>query len=314
MPKDYPYTVRVVSDILESNGSSSMATVCAGSLALMDAGVPITKAVAGIAMGLITDNKGRNVVLSDILGDEDHLGDMDFKVTGTTEGICGCQMDIKIDGLDYELLNRALNQAKAGRLHILNEMSKTLAKANSELKPHAPRIVALEIPSDTIGAVIGQGGKVIQGIQALTGTTITIEEKDGKGLVLISGVGMDKVNAALKIVKGIVTDPEEGDEYEATVVSVVAFGAFVEFLPSKEGLVHISELAWNRVENAEDVIKKGDIVKVKYLGKDEKNGKYKLSMKALMAKPEGYVQPAPRPPRTDGDRPKNDGYKKPYNK
>jgi polyribonucleotide nucleotidyltransferase len=312
MPQDYPYTVRIVSDILESNGSSSMATVCAGSLALMDAGVPIRKAVAGIAMGLITDNKGRDVVLSDILGDEDHLGDMDFKVTGTSEGICGCQMDIKIEGLDYDLLVRALNQAKAGRLHILNEMSKTIAVANPELKPHAPRIVGLEIPADTIGAVIGQGGKVIQGIQARTGTTITIEEKDGKGHVLISGVGMDKVNAALKIVKGIVTDPEEGEEFEATVVTIMAFGAFVEFLPSKEGLVHVSELAWHRVENPADVVKTGDVVRVKYLGKDEKNGKYKLSIKALLPKPEGYVAPAPRV-RTDNDRPKDGNFKKPYN-
>lgn len=285
MPADYPYTVRIVSDIMESNGSSSMATVCAGSLALMDAGVPVKSAVAGIAMGLIADNKGRAVVLSDILGDEDHLGDMDFKVTGTSLGICGCQMDIKIEGLDYQLLTNALNQAKEGRLHILGEMNKTISQANPDLKPHAPRIITHIIPADTIGAVIGSGGKVIQSIQLMTKTVIHIEEADGKGIVTISGVGLDKVEAALKIVRGITEDPEIGEEFDAKVVSTPIFGAFVEFLPAKEGLVHISELAWARVEKVEDVVKKGDIIRVKYMGKDEKNGKYKLSHKACLPKP-----------------------------
>lgn len=298
MPVDYPYTVRVVSDILESNGSSSMATVCAGTLALMDAGVPIQAPVAGIAMGLITDNKGRSVVLSDILGDEDHLGDMDFKVTGTTNGICGCQMDIKIEGLDYELLVRALEQARQGRLHILNIMTQTIAQPNPDLKPHAPRILVYEIPSETIGAVIGSGGKVIQGIQARTKTTINIEEKDGKGIVTISGVGFDTVNEALKVVKGIVLDPEIGEEFEATVVTLMPFGAFVEFLPGKEGLVHISELAWQRVEKVEDVVKKGDVIRVKYMGKDEKNGKAKLSHKVLLPRPDNLPQ---RPPKRDNN-------------
>lgn len=300
MPADYPYTVRIVSDILESNGSSSMATVCAGSLALMDAGVPVKAPVAGIAMGLIADNKGRDVVLSDILGDEDHLGDMDFKVTGTEKGICACQMDIKIEGLDYDLLTRALNQAKEGRLHILGEMGKTITAAKPEIKPHAPRIVNIEIKADQIGAVIGTGGKVIKDIQARTGTVVTIEEVDGKGIVAISGVGKDAVEAALKIIKGIVTDPEIGEIYPAVVVKVMAFGAFVEFLPGKEGLVHVSELSWERVEDPTTVVKQGDVFDVKYLGIDPKNNKFRLSRKEAMPKPEGYVERPPRRENTEG--------------
>ena len=322
MPKDYPYTVRVVSDILESNGSSSMATVCAGSLALMDAGVPVKAPVAGIAMGLITDNAGRDVVLSDILGDEDHLGDMDFKVTGTTAGICGCQMDIKIDGIDYDLLTRALNQAKAGRLHILNVMSETISEAKPEIKPHAPRIESLEIKADQIGAVIGTGGKVIKDIQARTGTVVTIEEVDGKGIVNVSGVGKDAVESAIKIIKGIVTDPEIGEVYPATVVKVMAFGAFVEFLPGKEGLVHVSELAWERIEDPATIVKQGDTFDVKYLGIDPKNNKFRLSRKEVLAKPEGYVERPPRAPREGGDNRdnrggnagnRNGGERRPYN-
>lgn len=305
LPVDYPYTVRVVSDILESNGSSSMATVCAASLALMDAGVPLSSPVAGIAMGLITDNKGRDVVLSDILGDEDHLGDMDFKITGTDKGICACQMDIKIDGLDYDLLNRALNQAKEGRLHILGEMAKTITEAKPDIKPHAPRMISFEIESDQIGAVIGTGGKVIKDIQARTGTVVTIEELNGKGKVTISGVGKEPVDAAYKIVKGIVTEPEIGTIYPAVVVKVMAFGAFVEFLPGKEGLVHVSELSWERVEDPTTVVNQGDTFDVKYLGIDPKNNKYRLSKKETMPKPEGYVE---RPPRVREEGPRQGGY------
>lgn len=311
MPPDYAYTVRIVSDILESNGSSSMATVCAGSLALMDAGVPVKAPVAGIAMGLITDNKGRDVVLSDILGDEDHLGDMDFKVTGTDKGICACQMDIKIDGIDYDLLTRALNQARDGRLHILGVMNQTISEAKPDIKPHAPRMVAFEIEADQIGAVIGTGGKVIKDIQARTGTTVTIEEADGKGKVAISGVGKDAIDAAYKIIKGIVTDPEVGEVYPATVVKVMAFGAFVEFLPGKEGLVHVSELAWERIEDPTTVVKQGDTFEVKYLGIDPKNNKHRLSRKELLPKPEGYVE---RPPRKEGDAPRQGGYNNNNNK
>ena len=316
LPKNYPYTVRIVSDILESNGSSSMATVCAASLALMDAGVPISSAVSGIAMGLITDNQGSYMVLSDILGDEDHLGDMDFKVTGTDKGICACQMDIKIDGLDYDMLAQALEQARRGRLHILGEMNKTISQARAELKPHTPRIVKHEIPSDTIGAVIGTGGKIIQALQARTGTTINIEESDGRGIVTIMGKP-DKVEAALTMIRGIVEDPEVGAEFDAKVVKIMAFGAFVEFLPGKEGLVHVSELAWERVENVEDVLKEGDMTRIVYLGVDERNGKHRLSRKALLPKPEGFVERpprAPRPPRDDDrrndDRRNGGGYRR----
>ena len=234
-PKDYPYTVRIVSDVLESNGSSSMATVCGGTLALMDAGVPVKAPVSGIAMGLISDGD-RAVVLSDILGDEDHLGDMDFKVTGTETGICACQMDIKIDGLDYDLLATALEQARTGRLHILNIMTDTIAQPNDDVKPHAPRIERMEIPGDKIGAVIGPGGKIIQGIQSDTDTTITIEEEGNIGVVFVSGVGSESVLKAISIVKGIVAEPEVGEDYDAKVVSVMPYGAFVEFMPGKEGL------------------------------------------------------------------------------
>ena len=289
MPKEYPYVVRVVSDILESNGSSSMATVCAGSLALMDAGVPIKSAVSGIAMGLITDNTGRAVVLSDILGDEDHLGDMDFKVTGTVNGICGCQMDIKIDGLDYGLLTTALNQAKEGRLHILNVMNAVISESKSDLKPHAPRIELMLVDSSFIGAIIGSGGKVIQGIQKETGAIVTIEEKEGKGYVYISGK-MENVLKAMAIIKGIITEPEIGEVYEGKVVKLMPFGAFVEFLPGKEGLLHVSEISYERVENVEDVLKEGDKIQIKLLEIDPKSGKFKLSHKALLPKPEGYVE------------------------
>lgn len=294
LPVDYPYTVRIVSDILESNGSSSMATVCAGTLALMDGGVPIKAPVAGIAMGLITDNKGRNVVLSDILGDEDHLGDMDFKVTGTEAGICGCQMDIKIDGIDYNLLTEALLQAKAGRLHILNVMSQTIAEPKADIKPHAPRMLNMVVDGEYIGAIIGTGGKVIKDIQARTGTVVTIEEIEGKGHVAISGTNKDSVDAAYKIIKGIVTEPEEGATYVGKVVKVVAFGAFVEFLPGKEGLVHVSEMAWERIEDPTTVVKEGETMEVQYLGVDPKNQKHRLSRKTLLAKPEGYQERAPR--------------------
>ena len=297
-PKEYPYTVRVTSDVLESNGSSSMASVCSGSMALMDAGVPIKSEVSGIAMGLISDGE-RAVVLSDILGDEDHLGDMDFKVTGTADGICACQMDIKIDGLDYALLSTALEQARQGRLHILNIMNETIATHNEELKPHAPRITRYEIPSDKIGAVIGPGGKIIQGIQSETGATITIEEEGNKGIVFISGVGKETVDAALNITKGIAAEAEVGEVYDAKVVSIMPYGAFVEFMPGKEGLLHVSEIDWKRVENVEEVMSIGDKIQVTLLAIDERTGKYKLSRKVLLEKPEGYVE---RPPRNRGDR------------
>jgi polyribonucleotide nucleotidyltransferase len=299
LPVDYPYTVRVTSDVLESNGSSSMASVCSGSMALMDAGVPIKGAVSGIAMGLISDGN-RSVVLSDILGDEDHLGDMDFKVTGTEKGICACQMDIKIDGLDYALLATALEQAKAGRMHILGLMNDTIPSHNEELKPHAPRIVRYEIPSDKIGAVIGPGGKIIQGIQAETGATITIEEENNKGIVFISGVGKETVDAALTIIKGIAAEAEVNEVYDAKVVSIMPYGAFVEFMPGKEGLLHVSEISWTRIENVEDALSVGDKIQVKLLAIDERTGKYKLSRKVLLEKPEGYVE-RQRKPRNDRD-------------
>lgn len=283
---DFPYTIRVVSDILESNGSSSMATVCAGSLALMDAGVPMKGGVSGIAMGLITDDKGNYAILSDILGDEDHLGDMDFKVAGTEKGITACQMDIKIDGLSSELLMEALNQAKEGRAHILGEMNKTLAASNTELKPHTPRIVEIKIDKEFIGAVIGPGGKIIQGIQADTNTTITIEEKDNQGIVQIFANNADDIEAALKKVKGIVTKPEIGEIYDAVVKTIVDFGAFVEILPGKEGLLHISEIEWRRLDTMDGVLNVGDQIQVKLIDVDKKTGKYKLSRKILLPKPE----------------------------
>ncbi len=299
--KEYAYTVRIVSDILESNGSSSMATVCAGSLALMDAGVPMPKHVSGIAMGLITrtsDNK--YAILSDILGDEDHLGDMDFKVTGTRDGICGVQMDIKVDGLSMEVMREALNQAKAGRLHILDAMYECMPAARPEVKPHTPRMEKLIIDKEFIGAVIGPGGKVIQEIQRETGTTINIEEVGGTGEVSIFATEKESLQRAIDWVKSLTEMPEVGSVYEGTVKSIKEFGAFVEFLPKKEGLLHISEISWKRLDTMEGVLNDGDKVKVKLIGLDPKTGKFKLSRKALMPKPEGYVE---RPERPQGDRP-----------
>lgn len=293
MPTDEenPYTVRVVSDILESNGSSSMATVCAGSLALMDAGVQIKTGVSGIAMGLITDGDNY-AVLSDILGDEDHLGDMDFKVTGTINGICAVQMDIKVDGLPYEILTKALHQAKEGRLHILSQMNEIMDAPRSEPKPHAPRIVKIYIPGDMIGAVIGPGGKVIQAIQKETETVISIQEdeENKRGEVSISSANKGSIDAAVKWVEELVAVPEVGKVYEGTVKSIVDFGAFVEFMRGKEGLLHISEISWKRLENMEGLFEEGDSVKVKLLDIDERSGKFKLSRKVLLDKPEGYVE------------------------
>ena len=283
---DFPYTVRVVSDILESNGSSSMATVCAGSLALMDAGIPFPKHVAGVAMGLIS-KEGQFAILTDILGDEDHLGDMDFKVTGTRDGICGIQMDIKVDGLPVEVMRNALDQARRGRLHILDAMYNCIAQAREDVKPHAPRMVKMFIDREFIGAVIGPGGKVIQEIQRETGTTINIEEKNNMGEVSIFGSEKEKVDKAHNWIKGIVAVPTVGDVYESTVKSIMPYGAFVEFLPGKQGLLHISEVSWKRLESLEGVLKEGEVVKVKLTGTDPKTGKFKLSRKALLPKPEG---------------------------
>ncbi len=284
-----PYTIRVVSDILESNGSSSMATVCAGSLALMDAGVKMKKHVSGIAMGMIADDKGRYAVLSDILGDEDHLGDMDFKVTGTKDGICACQMDIKVDGLSYEVLAEALSQAKKGRIHILDAMENTIAAPRENVKPHAPRIISMDIPGEFIGAVIGPGGKVIQELQEKTQTQINIEEikEDGTsiGRVYIYATNEDNLKAAKKKIDGITAIPEVGETYEAEVKSIMPYGAFVEFLPGKQGLLHISEISWTRLENMDGVMSEGDSVKVKLLDIDNK-GRFKLSRKVLLPKPE----------------------------
>lgn len=286
IPKDSPYTIRVVSDILESNGSSSMATVCAGTLALMDAGIKIKKPVSGIAMGLITDkNSSKWSVLSDILGDEDHLGDMDFKVTGTADGITACQMDIKIQGLSFEIMEKALNQAKEGRLHILDKILETISAPNDHLKPNAPKLVSLEIPKDFIGAVIGPGGKIIQQLQKDTDTVITIEESNDVGKVEISGVDQAKIDEAIEKIKQIAFVPEVGATYKAKVVSIKPFGAFVEISKGVEGLVHISELEWRRLEKVEDSVKLGDIIEVKYLGVDDKK-KIKLSRKVLLPKPE----------------------------
>ncbi len=287
-----PYTIRLVSDILESNGSSSMATVCAGTLALMDGGVPITSPVSGIAMGLIT-NEGNTkyAVLSDILGDEDHLGDMDFKVTGTSKGITACQMDIKIKGLSMNMVKDALEQARQGRLHILGEMLKTIDKPREDYKPHAPRIVSFEIPTDMIGPVIGPGGKIIQEIQKTTGTTITIEEKDGKGYVEIASANKEGLDAAVKKVRSIVWPPtvEIGEVYEGPVKTIQPFGAFVEILPGQDGLIHVSELEWRRIDDVREVVNVGDIVKFKVIGRDPKTGKLKLSRKVLLPKPEAQV-------------------------
>jgi polyribonucleotide nucleotidyltransferase len=287
-----PYTVRIVSDILESNGSSSMATVCAGTLALMDAGIKIKAPVSGIAMGLITDTKtGRWAVLSDILGDEDHLGDMDFKVTGTEKGITACQMDIKVDGLSYDILSQALQQANRGRLHILNEMKKTIAQPNAELKPHTPRMIMIQIPKELIGAVIGPGGKIIQEMQKTSGATINIEEKDNAGWVSIFSKDKTALDSALSQIKGIVTLPEVGEVYEGKVKSITAFGAFVEFLPGKDGLLHISEIKWERLDTMDGVLEVGETVKVKLVEVDKKTGKYRLSRKVLIPKPEQQATP-----------------------
>ncbi|MCB0397300.1 MAG: polyribonucleotide nucleotidyltransferase [Flavobacteriales bacterium] len=286
VPKDLPYTVRIVSDILESNGSSSMATVCAGTLAMMDAGIKLKKPVSGIAMGLIMDDQGKYAVLSDILGDEDHLGDMDFKVCGTKDGITACQMDIKVDGLSYDILMEALEQAKAGRLHILSKMAETLEQPRDDYKPHAPRIVQLTIAKEFIGAVIGPGGKIIQDLQEKTGTTIVIEEVDGKGIVDISGSNKESIDAAVARIKQISTVPEVGEVYKGKVKTITAFGAFVEIMPGKDGLLHISEIDWKRLETVESVLKEGDEIEVKIIGIDPKTSKIKLSRKVLLPKPE----------------------------
>ncbi len=283
---EYPYTVRVVSDILESNGSSSMATVCAGSLALMDAGVPIPKHVSGVAMGLITRADGKYAILTDILGDEDHLGDMDFKVTGTRDGICGVQMDIKVDGLSMAVMMEALEQARKGRLHILNAMYECIPAARADVKPHAPRMVKLVIDKEFIGAVIGPGGKVIQEIQRETGTTINIEEVGNTGEVSIFSASKEAVDKAVRWVSGITAVPQVGDVYEGPVKGIKEFGAFVEFMPGKQGLLHISEISWKRLETMDGLFKEGDMVKVKLVGLDPKTGKFKLSRKVLMPKPE----------------------------
>jgi polyribonucleotide nucleotidyltransferase len=285
VPDNFPYTIRVVSDILESNGSSSMATVCAGSLALMDAGVKMKKPVSGIAMGLIYGSDDNWAVLSDILGDEDALGDMDFKVTGTADGITACQMDIKVDGLKMEVLKKALEQAKAGRLHIADEMAKTLTSGNEELKPNAPRIESITIPKDMIGAVIGPGGKIIQEIQAETETTIVIEEVNNQGVVEVFASNADSLNAAMGRIKGIVAVPEVGEVYQGKVKAVAAYGAFVEIIPGKDGLLHISEIAWDRVEKTEDHLEVGQEIEVKLIGLDPKTGKLRLSRKVLLEKP-----------------------------
>ena len=301
IPADYPYTVRVVSDILESNGSSSMATVCAGTLALMDAGVPIKKPVSGIAMGLIKNpGEEKYAVLSDILGDEDHLGDMDFKTTGTKDGLTATQMDIKCDGLSYEILEKALMQAKQAREHILGKILECMPEPRPELKPHVPRIEQLIIPKEFIGAVIGPGGKIIQGMQEDTGATITIDEEDGVGKVQVSGPNAESINAALAKIRAIVAVPEVGEVYEGTIRSIMPYGCFVEFMPGKDGLLHISEIDWKRLETVEEAgLKEGDKLTVKLLDIDPKTGMFKLSRRALLPKPEGYVE---RPPRQRPER------------
>ena len=300
---EFPYAVRVVSDILESNGSSSQASICGGCLALMDAGVKITKPVAGVAMGLITDEKdpnGRYAILTDILGDEDHLGDMDFKVAGTKDGITATQMDIKVDGLSYDVLAKALQQAHEGRMHIMGEMMKCLDKPREDYKPFVPRIVSFEIAKEFIGAVIGKGGETIQKIQAETGAVINIDEVDGKGIVDIATNDAEAMQKAYDWIQGICAVPEVGKTYHGKIVSILEFGAFVEILPGKEGLLHVSEIAWNKTENVEDVLAVGQEVDVKLLEIDQKTGKMRLSMRALQPKPEGYVEPTRRP-RPNGD-------------
>ncbi|MDR0187029.1 polyribonucleotide nucleotidyltransferase [Prevotella brunnea] len=312
IPEDFPYTVRLVSQILESNGSSSMATVCAGTLALMDAGVPMKKPVSGIAMGLIKNpGEDKYAILSDILGDEDHLGDMDFKTTGTKDGITATQMDIKCDGLSFEILEKALMQAKAGREYILGKLTHTIEEPRKELKPQVPRIVAFEVPKEFIGAIIGPGGKIIQQMQEETGATITIEETDGVGKIQVSAPNKESIDAAVGKIKAIAAVPEVGEVYEGTVRSIMPYGCFVEILPGKDGLLHISEIDWKRLETVEEAgIKEGDKIKVKLLDIDPKTGKYKLSHRCLLEKPEGYVEPQRRPrgerrPRRDNDRRRN---------
>ena len=304
IPADYPYTIRVVSDILESNGSSSMATVCAGTLALMDAGVPIKAPVSGIAMGLIKNpGEDKYAVLSDILGDEDHLGDMDFKTTGTAKGLTATQMDIKCDGLSYEILEKALAQAKQAREHILSKIVETMPAPRPELKPHVPRIEAFEIPKEFIGAVIGPGGKIIQGMQEETGATITIDEEDGVGKIQVSGPNKESIDAAVAKIRAIVAIPEVGEVYDAKVVIIMPYGSFVEFMPGKGGLLHISEIAWKRLETVEETgIKEGDTIQVKLLEIDDKTGKFRLSHRVLEEKPEGWEErPARRPRRENGE-------------
>ncbi len=320
-PDDFPYVCRVVSDILESNGSSSMATVCAGTLALLDAGVKMKKPVSGIAMGLITDSdNSKYAILSDILGDEDHLGDMDFKVTGTKDGITATQMDIKCDGLSYEILERALNQAREGRLHILDIINQAIPAPREDYKPHVPRIVTMLIPKELIGAVIGPGGKVIQGIQEVSGATVSIDEIEDGGYIEVAAANKASIDKALEMINAIVELPEEGKVYKGKVRSILDFGAFVEFMPNRDGLLHISEISWERLDNMEaSGLKEGDEVEVKLIEIDKKTGKYRLSMRALLPKPEGYVEreraprgerprrdngDRPRGPRRDGDRPR----------
>lgn len=304
IPVDYPYVLRVMSDILESNGSSSMATVCAGTLALRDAGVQITAPVSGIAMGLISENKGRNyAILSDILGDEDHLGDMDFKVTGTAKGITATQMDIKVDGLSYEILENALAQAREGRLHILGKILEAQPETRPDFKPQTPRIETLRVAKEFIGAIIGPGGKIIQGMQEKSGAKISIEEVDGFGIVEISASNKAAIDSALGMIKGIVQMPEVGEVYQGKISSIMSFGAFVEFLPNKDGLLHISEIDWKRFETMEETgLAEGQTIEVKLLDIDAKTGKFKLSRKALLPKPEGYVEPERRPRPERGER------------
>ena len=310
-PDNFPYVCRIVSDILESNGSSSMATVCAGTLALLDAGVKMKKPVSGIAMGLITDTDGaKYAVLSDILGDEDHLGDMDFKVTGTRDGITATQMDIKVDGLSYEVLEKALLQAREGRMHILDKIQEAIAEPRADYKPQVPRIVTMTIPKDLIGAVIGPGGKIIQGIQEASGATVSIDEIDNAGYIEVAANNKEAMDKALEMINAIVELPEEGKVYTGKVRSILDFGAFVEFMPNRDGLLHISEISWDRLENMEaSGLHEGDTVEVKLIEIDKKTGKYRLSMRALQPKPEGYVEPqrAPRGPRNNERGPRRDG-------
>ena len=311
-PDNFPYVCRIVSDILESNGSSSMATVCVGTLALLDAGVKMKKPVSGIAMGLITDTDGaKYAVLSDILGDEDHLGDMDFKVTGTRDGITATQMDIKVDGLSYEVLEKALLQAREGRMHILDKIQEAIAEPRADYKPQVPRIVTMTIPKDLIGAVIGPGGKIIQGIQEASGATVSIDEIDNAGYIEVAANNKEAMDKALEMINAIVELPEEGKVYTGKVRSILDFGAFVEFMPNRDGLLHISEISWDRLENMEaSGLHEGDTVEVKLIEIDKKTGKYRLSMRALQPKPEGYVEPqrAPRGPRNNNERgPRRDG-------